>query len=95
MMTSQHEAGLPKNDGAKTERIDLGLAILSAVAPPHVSFTPSEIAAWCGCTPAMISSIEAQAQRRLREKVRRHFGLAQSDMADRRRFLATQFPTST
>ena len=95
MMTSQHEAGLPKNDGAKTERIDLGLAILSAVAPPHVSFTPSEIAAWCGCTPAMISSIEAQAQRRLREKVRRSFGLARCDMAERRRLVALLCPPST
>jgi hypothetical protein len=95
METHEQEAPLPHNDGAKTERIDLGLAILSALAPPRDSFTAVEIAAWCGCTPAMISSIEARAQRRLREKVRQTFGLARSDMADRRRLLALVFPPSS
>ena len=95
MTSSEHEPPLPHNDGAKTRRIDLGLAILSAVAPPRVSHTPSEIAAWCACTPAMISSIEAQALRRLREKVRRSFGLARCDMGERRRLVALLCPPST
>jgi hypothetical protein len=94
-MNTEPEPALPHNHGAKTQRIDLGLAILSAVAQPCVTYTPMEIAAWCGCTPAMISSIEARARRRLREKVRQQFGLARSDMASRRRFLAVQFQPST
>ena len=85
------EASLPHNDGAKTERIDLGLALLSVAAPPRTMLSPADIAAWCGCTPAMISSIEARALRRMREKVRAKFRLSRSDMADRRRFLALHF----
>lgn len=85
------EAPLPHNDGAKTARIDLGLALLAAAAPPRAILSPVDIAAWCGCTPAMISSIEARALRRLREKVRAKFRLSRSDMADRRRFLALHF----
>ena len=86
-----HEAPLPHNDGAKTRRIDLGLALLAALAPARAALTPIDIAAWCGCTPSMISSIEARALRRLREKVRAHFQLSPSDLADRRRFLALHF----
>jgi hypothetical protein len=85
------ETPLPHNDGAKTARIDLGLALLAAVTPPRAMLSPVDIAAWCGCTPAMISSIEARALRRMREKVRAQFKLSQSDMADRRRFLALHF----
>jgi transposase len=85
------EAPLPRNDGAKSERIDLGLALLSAAAPPRAMLSPADIAAWCGCTPAMISSIEARALRRMREKVRAQFRLSRSDMADRRRFLSLHF----
>jgi len=85
------EAPLPRNAGAKTERIDLGLSLLSALAPPGAAFSPGDIAAWCGCTPAMITSIEARALRRLREKVRAQFQLSRADMAERRRFLAVHF----
>jgi transposase len=85
------ELPLPHNDGAKSKRIDLGLAVLAAVAPPRAMFSPADIAAWCGCTPAMISSIEARALRRMKEKVRAKFKLSRSDMADRRRFLAMHF----
>ncbi len=86
-----HEPPLPHNDGEKTERIDLGLAILSALAPPHAVFDPQDIAAWCGCTPSMISSIEARALRRLREKMRVQFKLSHFDMIDHRSFLALHF----
>jgi hypothetical protein len=85
------KAPLPHNDGAKTERIDLGLALLSALAPPRAALTTIDIAAWCDCTPATISSIEARALRRLREKVRAHFKLSRVDMTDHRRFLALHF----
>jgi hypothetical protein len=87
---TEHEAPMPRNDGAKTERIDLGLALLRAAAPPRVSFSQEDIAAWCGCTPAMIGSIEARALRRLRQKVRARFGLAPSELDNHSLFLALQ-----
>jgi len=85
------EIALPHNHGAKTDRIDLGLALLAMAAPSDAKLSPAEIAAWCGCTPSLISSIEARALRRMREKVRQQFNLSRSDMADHRRFLALQF----
>jgi len=85
------ETSLPHNDGAKTERIDLGLALLSATAPPRSKLSAAEIAAWCDCTPAMITGIEARALRRLREKVGAEFNLSRFDPAERRRFLALHF----
>jgi hypothetical protein len=78
------------NEGAKTERIDLGLALLASAAPPHAKLSPADIAAWCGCSPALISGIEARALRRMRAKVREHFKISRSDV-DRRRFLALHF----
>jgi hypothetical protein len=88
---TDNETLLPHNNGAKTERIDLGLALLSTAAPPRAALTAQDIAAWCGCTPSMISSIEARALRRLREKVRAQFNLSHSDLDDRRQFLALHF----
>jgi hypothetical protein len=85
------ELPLPHNDGAKTERIDLGLAVLSAVTPPRAALTPTEIAAWCDCTPSMVSQIEARALRRLREKVGAQFNIEISDLSDLRRWMATNF----
>jgi hypothetical protein len=84
---ARHEAPLPHNNGAKTKRIDLGLDLLLALAPPRAALTQDDIAAWCGCTPAMIGSIEARALRRLREKVRVGFNLSPADMTNFRRFL--------
>jgi hypothetical protein len=85
------EAPLPRNDGAKTRRIDLGLANLSALAPPRAEYDAHDIAAFCECTPAMIGSIEARALRRLREKVSAQFHLEISDAADLRRWMALHF----
>jgi hypothetical protein len=82
---------LPRNSGAKTQRIDLGLAILSALAAPRATFDQPDIAAFCGCTPAMIGHIEARALRRLREKVGTQFKIEISDVADLRRWLALHF----
>jgi hypothetical protein len=92
METATHlETSLPHNHGAKTERIDLGLALLAAVTPPRTVLSPAEIAAWCDCTPAMITGIEARALRRMREKVREQFNLSGSDMAGSRQLLAMHF----
>ena len=87
------EEALPHNDGAKARRIDLGLAVLSAVAPRRATHSAAEIAEWCECTPSMISSIEARALRRLREKVRVQFNLSPAEMANLRRYLALQCPS--
>jgi transposase len=88
---SNLEESLPHNHGAKSDRIDLGLALLANAAEPHAMLSPADIAAWCGCTPHMISSIEARALRRMREKVRAQFKISRSEMADVRRFLALHF----
>ena len=57
---------------AKTERIDLGLALLTVAHPPEPGrepLTAADIAAWCDCTPAAIQSIERRALRKLRDKL--------------------------
>jgi hypothetical protein len=90
-METDNEAPLPHNNGAKTERIDLGLAIFRAVAPPRATFSAEEIACWCDCTPAMISSIEARALRKMREKASSKFDIQIADTTDLRRWMALQF----
>ena len=57
--------------GPKTERTNLGLELLSIAALPKATFTYSEIAAWCGCSPEAIRIMEWKALRRLREAMRR------------------------
>ena len=57
--------------GPKTERTNLGLELLSIAALPKASFTYSEIAAWCGCSPEAIRIMEWKALRRLREAMKR------------------------
>ena len=88
---TDYEEPLPRNSGPKAERIDLGLALLSALAPCRAALTTIDIAAWCGCTPAMISSIEARALRRMKEKVSAQFKIDLSNMADLRRWMALHF----
>jgi hypothetical protein len=88
---NENEAPLPHNHGAKTRRIDLGLAILSASATPGASFTAEEISCWCDCTPAMVGQIEARALRKMRKKVSAQFNLKLSDVAGLRRWMALHF----
>ena len=57
---------------AKGERIDLGLSLFTVANPPggaRQALSASEIAAWCGCTPAAIQSIERRALRKLHRKL--------------------------
>jgi len=54
----------------KVERIDLGLAILSATRQGE-RLTPTEIAAYCDCTPGRIRQIENRALARLRRGLSR------------------------
>jgi transcriptional regulator len=58
------------NKGAKGERIDLGLSLLSLRTPPGVPVSQVEIAAWCGCRKQNISYLERRALRKLRFKAR-------------------------
>ena len=53
----------------RRDRIDLGLAILSAVRVPGVRYTRVEIAAFCGCTPQGIAVIERKALRKLQKRL--------------------------
>lgn len=76
------EEPLPRNNGEKTRRIDLGLAIVSNIAPPGATFTPDEIASFCGCSAAMISAIEARALRKLRRKMRKQFSLSPFELKE-------------
>ncbi len=45
----------------KSERINLGLAILSALAEPHAQLSCEDIAAWCDCDPESVKNIEHKA----------------------------------
>ena len=57
-----------QNVASKPE-IDLGLALLSALAIPGVPLTQGDIAAWCGCSRSMIYNIEKKALRNLRGRL--------------------------
>lgn len=52
-------------------RVDLGLALLSVLNPGN-PLTQCDIAAWCGCTQALIYAIEQKALRKLRVKLQFH-----------------------
>lgn len=61
---------IPRNNGkAKSERIALGLELMSMSAKRGVEYTPTEIAAWCGCSDSAIQDIERTALRKLTQKL--------------------------
>jgi hypothetical protein len=49
----------------KGKRIDLGLAIISAISPPGRAWSYVEIAAFCDCSKTAIQQIERKALRKL------------------------------
>lgn len=51
---------------SKSERINLGLTLLSVAAKPGASFTIYDIAAWCGCTDQAVKKIQDTALMKLR-----------------------------
>lgn len=51
----------------KSERVNLGLALLSLAARPGVPLTLEDIAAWCGCHKNAIYLIEQNALKKLRK----------------------------
>lgn len=58
----------------RTERVDLGLALLEVLILPKQSLSRYDIAVWCGCTDAGIYMLEKKALKKLRNKIR--FGKA-------------------
>jgi len=63
------ERDLPACGVAKTQRVDLGLELLSIARTPDSMFTLQEIAMWCGCTRDAILIIERKALHKLRHKL--------------------------
>jgi hypothetical protein len=51
------------------EHIDLGLAILQALAIPGVPLAQKDIAAWCQCSHTNIQRIERRALQKLRNRL--------------------------
>lgn len=56
-------------DKERTERVNLGLAILSCLAIPGVPLTLEDIAAFCDCSRQAIEHIERRALRKLRVRL--------------------------
>ena len=55
-----------RNGTDKTARIDLGLALLQRRCKPGEPLTHDDIAAWAGCSPALIHHIQRTALRKIR-----------------------------
>ena len=53
----------------KSERIALGLELMSRRKIPGICYTRDEIAAWCGCSTQGV----AYDERRILAKMRKHF----------------------
>ena len=58
------------NQSEKSERIDLGLALLSKLRAPGERLTCAEIAGWCDCSPEAIRAIEAKALAKVRRQLK-------------------------
>lgn len=54
----------------QSQRVDLGLILLSMVQKPGEALTAADIAAWCDCTRENILRIERRALKKLRAKIR-------------------------
>jgi len=52
--------------------IDLGIAILHALALPGISYGRDEIAAFAGCSRSRIQQIEAKALKKVLRRLGRH-----------------------
>jgi DNA-directed RNA polymerase specialized sigma subunit len=56
---------------SKSQRIDLGLAIIAAVRRPGESLTLRDMAEICGCSKSAIWLIERAALKKLRRAIER------------------------
>ncbi|HYG24499.1 MAG TPA: hypothetical protein VEH04_17100 [Verrucomicrobiae bacterium] len=58
----------------KSDDIEFGLKLLTAIAEPGVRYDAAEIAAWCGCSRQAIEQLESKALARARQEfVKRGF----------------------
>lgn len=55
----------PTAGAEKSQRMDLGLELLSIARAPGLRLSCYEIAAWCGCTDSAIYRLEKRAMRKL------------------------------
>ena len=78
----------------KTERIDLGLALLRQCAKRGEPLDLRDIAAWCDCSWQAIHLIEHQALKKLGEKLR-ELGLTAADMAIYETVTSDQWPVTS
>jgi hypothetical protein len=53
----------------KATRVDLGLALLSALILPGQTLTLEDIAAWCGCSRGTIRQIRTRAELKFRARL--------------------------
>lgn len=81
-MSTTRDRRVPVCGKAKTNRIDLGLAILSAIALPDVRYTLAEIAAFCGCSSNAIYLIEQRALRKLKRRMQWETDLALKELVE-------------
>ena len=54
---------------SKSQDVDLGLAVMEALAVPGQQYTCSEIGAVCGCSAQAIDYIQTQALKKLASKL--------------------------
>lgn len=64
-----NDQSVSKYGRGKSERVDLGLALLRIAAVPGVCCTAREISAWCGCYHGAIQRIERNALKKLRNRM--------------------------
>lgn len=62
------DRSVPRCGGAKSRRVDLGLALLSVLVKPGRPLTQEDIALWCGCSRGGIYMLEQRAMKKLRNK---------------------------
>jgi len=69
----------------KGERIDLGLAIMAAMAEPGTCYTHEQIGNFAGCTGNAIRNIEARALKKLARALQKQgFSIADLHRPDER-----------
>jgi hypothetical protein len=61
----------PESELKKSERIDLGLALLSLCAKRGVELTEEDISVWCDCTVENIRLIQRHAMAKARRKLQK------------------------
>lgn len=62
------DRGISHGGRDKSQRIDLGLALLARRTLPGETYTHTEIAAYCGCSSERIRQIEMRALRKVRAR---------------------------